>query len=413
MDSPLIRPEVFAARRSQWLGELRLGLPPLLSWLAWLCAAATLLLFVALYLGHYTRHTSVMGELVPSTGLLRLQATEPGVISELRVGEGSIVKRGQTLMLIRVGQDSAAIGDTAAVVARSLSEQSDRLDRSSALADQAAARTMQELRDELDALSREQQLIEAQRSLRERQLAQSRQALARLAPLQASGVLARRQVEEYEQAVLAAEDALNETSLRLLAQQRRRREVSARLATQPAEDAARDAQGRGARSVLTQALAQTEAQHVLRVLAPLDGVVGGLAVQRGQSVDAGFRLLSLVPSGSELVAQLWVPGNAVGQIAPGDRVMLRVEAYPYRQHGRLTATIEQVADTALDAAAMAQIADRAPAYPAFRVTARLARPAPNLSLRASMGVVGELQLERRRLIQWLYAPLAGSREAGA
>lgn len=408
MQQPLIRPEVIAARRQQWLGEVNLALPPLLGWLLMLCLAAALVMVLLLSLGSYTRRASVVGEIVPAHGLLRLEARAAGVISALHVREGSAVKRGDTLLLIRVEQSSAALGDTASLVADQLTAQSKRITRSAQLAAADADRDVRALQQELRALQAEHSLMQTQRGLKARKLEQSSAALARIAPLQQSGVMARRQIEEYEQAVLDAEDALNETELRLLEQQRRQRSVAGQLAAQPAQAMAHDTRLRGEQTALTQALAQTEAQRVLRIVAPRDGVVTGLGVQLGQSVVADRRLLTLIPADSPLVAQLWVPSSAIGRLALGDRVMLRVDAFPYQQNGRVEARVEEIAATALAPEDIRRIADRAPDYPAFRVIARLSDDSPKLPLRASMSLVGDVQLDRRRLIQWLYAPLLAS-----
>lgn len=405
MQQPLIRPEVIAARRQQWLGEVNLALPPLLGWLSLLCLSAAFVLVLLLCLGSYTRRASVVGEIVPAQGLLRLDARAAGVVSALNVREGSTVKRGDILLLIRVDQSSAALGDTASLVADRLSAQSDRLARSAQLAAADGERNVRALQQELLALRTEQELMQAQRRLKARQLQQATSALARIAPLQQSGVLARRQIDEYEQAVLDAENALNETGLRLLEQERRQRDVAERLSAQPAQAMALDTRLRGEQTALTQALALTEAQHVLRILAPCDGVVAGLGVQLGQSVASDRRLLTLIPANSPLVAQLWVPSSAIGRLATGDRVMLRVDAFPYQQNGRVEARIDEIAATAMAPEDIRRIADRAPDYPAFRVIARLSDSPVKLPLRASMSLIGDVQLDRRRLIQWLYSPL--------
>ncbi len=413
MTQPLIRPEVFAARRQQWLGEARVGLPSLAGGLIVLAVLSALVLLLLLTFGSYTRRASVVGEIVPAAGLLRMDAQAAGVVSALYVDEGSKVKRGQTLLLISVEQTSAALGDTGSLVAQQLSAQAQRIDQRLQSGLQEAARGAEVLQQELRALAAEQALMHVQKKLRVRQVDQARAALQRVSPLQRSGVMATRQIEEYAAALLDAEDALNETELRLLDQQRRIRATNAELAALPGRNATEETQWHGEQTALTQALAQTEARRVLRVVAPSDGVVSGLGVQLGQSVTAERRLLSLIPADSELVAQLWVPSSAIGRLAPGDRVLLRMDAFSHQQYGRIDAIIEQVAETALSPEAIHRIADRVPDYPAFRVIARLPQLPGTMPVRASMRLTGDLQLERRRLIQWLYAPLRAVAGAGA
>lgn len=71
------------------------------------------------------------------------------------------------------------------------------------------------------------------------------------------------------------------------------------------------------------------------VRAPFDGVVGNRAVQVGQLVQEGTRLLALVP-----MAQVYVDANfketQLGELHPGQKVDIEVDAYPDQQfHGRV------------------------------------------------------------------------------
>ncbi|SCW36071.1 HlyD family secretion protein [Ancylobacter rudongensis] len=63
------------------------------------------------------------------------------------------------------------------------------------------------------------------------------------------------------------------------------------------------------------------------VRAPFDGVVGNRAVQLGQLVQSGTRLVALVP-----MSQVYVDANfketQLGQLHPGQKVDIEVDAYP-------------------------------------------------------------------------------------
>ncbi|WP_250152098.1 HlyD family secretion protein [Ancylobacter radicis] len=71
------------------------------------------------------------------------------------------------------------------------------------------------------------------------------------------------------------------------------------------------------------------------VRAPFDGVVGNRAVQVGQLVQEGTRLLALVP-----MSQVYVDANfketQLGELHPGQKVDIAVDAYPDEQfHGHV------------------------------------------------------------------------------
>jgi choline dehydrogenase-like flavoprotein len=71
------------------------------------------------------------------------------------------------------------------------------------------------------------------------------------------------------------------------------------------------------------------------VRAPFDGIIGNRAVQVGQLVQAGTRLLALVP-----ISKVYVDANfketQLGRLHPGQRVDVEVDAFPGRAfHGRV------------------------------------------------------------------------------
>lgn len=75
------------------------------------------------------------------------------------------------------------------------------------------------------------------------------------------------------------------------------------------------------------AVSQAERDLDFTVLkAPYDGTIGNLSVQTGDLVSSGKRLASLVPS-SELFVEANFKETQIGQIVPGSKVRLHVDAY--------------------------------------------------------------------------------------
>ncbi len=61
---------------------------------------------------------------------------------------------------------------------------------------------------------------------------------------------------------------------------------------------------------------------------------------------ANAPLLTIVPT-SALLAELVAPSSAVGFIAPGERVLLRYDAFPYQKFGQYRGTVVGVSRAAL------------------------------------------------------------------
>lgn len=110
-----------------------------------------------------------------------------------------------------------------------------------------------------------------------------------------------------------------------------------------------------------------------------------------------------------LQAQLLAPPETVGLLRPDQTVLFRYEAFGSRAAGREPGRIVTVARTPESADCPSAGAGAAGAIPSYRVVAALdeqrvladGRPQP---LAVGMRVEADVLLERRRLIDWLFAP---------
>ena len=94
----LFRHEALAQQQRRLQGEVSLTRPPALVWLTWLIATIALISLLFLVSGNYQRKQTAVGLLQPELGVVRLQATAAGVVSEVLVKEGETVVQGQPLL---------------------------------------------------------------------------------------------------------------------------------------------------------------------------------------------------------------------------------------------------------------------------------------------------------------------------
>jgi membrane fusion protein len=101
-------------------------------------------------------------------------------------------------------------------------------------------------------------------------------------------------------------------------------------------------------------------------------------------------------------------------------VLLRYQAYPYQKFGQQSGRVLQVARTPLQATELAGVplagvsstASTVSAEPLYRITVALQRQdvaayGQAQPLAAGMQLEADVQLDRRRLIEWLFEPLLG------
>ena len=119
----------------------------------------------------------------------------------------------------------------------------------------------------------------------------------------------------------------------------------------------------------------------------------------------------MLPAGSELEAHLRVPSRAMGFIEPGDRVLLRYDAFPYQKfghHGGRVSRISRSTVTPGGAPSLPVLPDRGEPY--YRVIVELDESSvrafgKNESLMPGMLVEADILGERRPLWEWALEPL--------
>jgi hypothetical protein len=96
----LFRKEVLEARQAAVFGQVVLRTP--LSFKIWCAAAAATVaaLVVLLVFGQYTKRARIHGITVPAAGVLKLAASQPGIVIERHVEEGQPVRAGEVLFVV-------------------------------------------------------------------------------------------------------------------------------------------------------------------------------------------------------------------------------------------------------------------------------------------------------------------------
>jgi len=147
-----------------------------------------------------------------------------------------------------------------------------------------------------------------------------------------------------------------------------------------------------------------------RLRAPVAGRVEGLAVRgAGAFVGRGEQVLRIVPAADRLFVEASLRNEDAGYVHPGQAARIKVAAFPFTRHGTLPGRVVRIgADTG-------EGPDGAPAYPleVVLVQSRLEAGEHARPLAAGMAVTVEVATGRRRLIEFLMAPLLRYRDEAA
>lgn len=414
-DAPLFRSEVVAERQVRWLGTVLLAPRVSHSVTAALAVAAAAALIAMLCLAEYTRKARINGWLVPEMGLVRIFAPQPGTLVQLHAREGAEVVAGSPLAVLSTEVQSEEVGAIRREVLRRLASRRDSMiadrDRQALLfAQQVEDRTRR-----LATVSQEQSLI-----VQEFELQRARLSLA------AQGVQRQRQLFDsrltrWDRLQESHEDRLRQAlSLQNLERQRQtlvrdRLALEAELSGLPLKHQLQMAEIDRGISSLEQEIAEAEAKRQFVITAPQDGVVTAIQAEAGSTISASVPMLSIVPKGAKLDAQLFGPSSAIGFVRPGQRVLLRYQAFPYQKFGQYEGTVASISRSAISPAELSQqLAGLTSLYgsnvPLYRITVTLGSQTARaygeaVPLQPGMQLEADILMERRRLVEWVLDPL--------
>jgi HlyD family secretion protein len=392
--------------------------------------------------GHLDIIATADGKLVPRSYLKIVQPAEGGVVREILVEEGQSVQLGQPLLRL---DPSVADSDTRALQAE-LAMRTLQVRRIDAELADGLLRKLPD--DPDDAYTRAEAQFRANRQAYQDQVAQEMATLKRtnqdlraalevqtklkhtvpiyqtmadrFATLKREGFVSEmyqlereRDKIEKEQDLKAQDFTVEGLRASLAQAEKRLAQVTSNYRQQlHGERAQADAQAKK----LTEDLAKQRYRNTLVELrAPQGGVVKDLAAHTaGTVVSPGTVLLTLVPHGDELQAEVMVKNLDVGFVRPGQQAKVKLVAYPFQKYGMIDGAVTRLsADASETANGRAEDSD-AEGKSAVRATyrARIALPVQRLRIGnnelpfvSGMQVTAEIKLGERTVLEYLLAPV--------
>jgi membrane fusion protein len=407
----LFRQEVVEFQRDhrQW-GGVALLQPASTKVAAWFVASSVALIAVFLFLAPYARKETVYGYLTPTAGTARIYAPQHGIVSGVHVEEGQEVKEGQPLLGVTTAQVAADGLDVNVTMLDALARQRDLLARQVSTEE---ARTQSE-RERLAALIRgledEVSHIEAQIGTQRGRVQLLQGLVTSAARLNPRGYVSDLDYRRREEALLEQRQNLDALGQQLAARRNQLTEQRFGLAQLPAVAADRMRTLQGELSAVEQRIAEVNGRRAYVIRAPISGRVSAVQATVGRPADPRQLQLSILPGGSVLQAELFVPTRAAGFVQAGQKVRILYEAFPYQNFGTYGGHVVKVSRTVLtpaDISAPVELKE-----PAYRVSAALDRSdvdayGDKIPLQPDMLLRADIILDRRTLMNWLLNPLLG------
>jgi membrane fusion protein len=342
------------------------------------------------------------------SGLTRLTSPIDGQVTELAVTEGDHIKKGALLAVLSTDKLRAGGDSQRSAIADRLQAEQASIEREIDSANKEAAANREMLAGRISGLKLELTTARADARFAEELLASLREQAEQFAPLVAQGYVSKLQLAQKHDEVIRQESrvassraALQRIERDIATSEAERKLIDPRL-NEVVENRRRAADDLQRLSVQS----DVDAEQVIR--APADGLVSTSTIVKGQSVEQGQALFSIVPTNEPLIARLLVPARAAAVVKPGMNIRFNLRAYPSEKFGSFQAHVLSVSVTPVvpgDATQMLSVTE-ASFIAIAGLPARLIGPDGH-PLRIKPGMVGEasVPVERRTMLEWIVDPL--------
>jgi hemolysin D len=418
--------------------------PPLAGWM--LRVLLALLVGAALWIvfGRLDIVAVAEGKLVPSSYLKIVQPAEQGIVREILVKEGEEVSAGQVLIRmdsVLATADTKALRadyDTRRLALRRIEAQLSGARPAMEKGDppqlfaQVLGQYDSNVRAYENALGQERSLLEkarndlaaakATREKLEQVLPHYIEQEKAFAKLERDGFAGRilsadktRERIEKEQDLRTQEFTIKANQALIKQSERKIAQITADYRRQlQAERIETAAQVERLRQELAK---QAHRSELLELRAPQAGRVKDLATHTAGTVAApGTILMTLVPHGDTLVAEVWVGNQDVGFIREGQAVKLKLAAFQFQKFGMAEGVVRQVSADATEAPSANTRSDTLggrdrPMGPlAYRTLVELKSQAlvsdgARFPLAAGMQVSSEINLGTRTILEYVLSPV--------
>ncbi|WP_045860060.1 HlyD family secretion protein [Teredinibacter purpureus] len=363
--------------------------------------------------GTYTKKETVVGWLITAEGSSGIYPKGVGVVTKVYVVEGQYVEKGAQLLEIEEDQFLRGKEDAVQAVQSEYLKQIDALEASIARYTAVSREEEARLTAELAFKKRSLKLLEGQVVTREGILSFAILEVKRQRALRSSNNSSDKQVEGAERAKLEVEAHYQDVVRAVESQKNEISSLESKLRILPTERLNRLAQYESQKGELEQELIVYRGQRSRVTVAPLSGVVSNLQVHEGLQINPASAkpLMTLVSKENELYATLLVPIRAIGMIEELNKVHLRYDPFPYQKFGGFPGEIDSISESPIMPYELidppVQVSEPVYLVRVKNIGQEVGMAGVSYKLRAGMTFKADVELEERKIVEWIFEPFFG------
>ena len=360
----------------------------------------------------FPRKETAAGILGYPLGELRIAPSRPGILRAMYVHDGQEVAEGDILAYVTTEQRLAEGDVFDARVLAAIEHERAMLEARLAALNASEPIQARALQERIAGTSQQLAELQADRRGRLERLRLAAESLAAATTLASQGIYSAEQRRVRQQDALALEQAASEMASQIIALESQRTDYQLQLARLPVDTAQARSGILESIEALEEKRASANAQNGFSLIARTAGTITSLQAQLGQPVDPSKPLMTLIPRGSVLQAELYVPSRAIAFVAEGQPVRLLFDAFPYTRFGPGQGVVAQVSSAVLRPdEVMAAVRVAEPVYKVLVTLRSLTMQAygKDIPLQSGMALTADILLESRSFLELLMDPLLAAR----
>lgn len=403
----LFRQEALDHKRDTWLGEILLSRPTSFGMLTVMFLVVAVSILSYLVWGEYTKKARASGYLVPANGLIKIYPQQPGAVLALRVSEGQLVKKGDLLAIITTERTSIQ-GDTQIEIAKQLGLRRNSLLNEETKTHQMYVEQIASAKKRLVHLTQERDQLSRAAQTQEQRVGLSEVVVERNTQLFKEKFVSELALQDKRADLLDQQNRLHDLRRSKIANERDAVALQADINNFPMREQNEIAAMERSIAEITATGLENEARRESYLLAPQDGLITALQADQGKQVSPMQPLMSLIPSGTRLQADLYIPSRSVGFVRVGNSAQLQYQAFPYQKFGSHVGQVIKVSRTAVPAQELPFPAPTTDVYYVVTISPEqdhVLAYGRKESLQTGMQVDADIWLDRRTLLEWILEPL--------
>lgn len=408
MNQPLFRSEALSNQQDRLHGEVLIARSPTVRLLVCMVAIFAIALVSFAFWGEYTRKEHVAGYLSPTQGMIKIYSPQLGTVLEKHVTEGQLVKQGDVLLTISSERATSTTRETQAAMLVELKQRRNSLRLEQGKQKEIDALTGNGIVGRIRGLETEIREAQAQLTLQSSRVTSAERMVARYEKLLLERFVSDVALQEKQDELIGQRNQLAQLKRSITSLNRELSSARVELSTSGLKRDNNTSAIERQISELEQQLTEADVRRSVVLTAPAAGTVTTILAEIGQTANPNAQLLSILPEGAELQAQLLVPTRAAGFIKPTQQVSLRYQAFPYQRFGHHLGEVVEIGRTVIqpnESSLPLSIQESV-----YRVTVRLPQQQVQaygqaMPLQAGMVLDADIHMDRRRLIEWVFDPL--------